>query len=274
MHAPQGLLVAILLAMPAEPASAAAPPEEEARAWKEPSAEDLASGSRLYERHCTSCHGPKGEGARGPTLAQPRLPRAPDPASLVKIIRAGIDGTEMPRGRMSREEARQLAAWVLKLGQIPAEVVPGDEAEGRKLYFGKGGCALCHTLEGRGGAFGPDLTDIGLRRSAAHLRRALVDPAADVPKGFSFYQSGVMQNFLQVRVVTRDGRRMTGIRVNEDTFTLQLRDATQRIHFFEKADLAALHKDWGQTPMPAYDRVFSEDELDDMVAFLASLRGR
>lgn len=240
--------------------------------WKEPTADDLAQGQRLYERHCLSCHGPKGEGGRGPTLATPKLPRASDPAALMKIIKDGIKGTEMPEARFA--EVRQVAAWVLKLGELPPEIVPGDPERGRRLYAGKGACAMCHTIEGRGGAFGPDLGDIGLRRSASHLRRALVEPAADVPRSFSFYRPDITipQNFLFVRAVTRDGRRVTGIRLNEDTFSIQLRDAAQQVHSFAKAELKELNKDWGQTPMPAYDRVFSKDELDDVVAFLASLK--
>jgi cbb3-type cytochrome oxidase cytochrome c subunit len=150
--------------------------------------------------------------------------------------------------------------------------VPGDSERGRRLYLGKGGCVLCHTLGGFGGAFGPDLSDIGLRRSASHLRRALLEPAADVPRSFEYFRPDITipQNFVLVRVATRDGRRVTGIRVNEDPFSIQLRDAAQQIHSFEKADLAELHKDWGQSPMPAYDRTFSTEELDDVVAFLAS----
>jgi mono/diheme cytochrome c family protein len=193
----------------------------------------------------------------------------------MKIISDGIKGTEMPEARFDRDDRRKVAAWVLKLGELPPEIVPGDAGRGRKVYFGKGACALCHTMEGRGGAFGPDLGDIGLRRSAAHLRRALVDPGADVPRSFDALRPDVVitQNFLLVRVEARDGRRVTGIRLNEDPFSIQVRDANQRIHSFTKADLTELHKDWGQSPMPAYDRALSKDELDDLVAFLASMKG-
>ena len=248
------------------------PPTRRPMTWTAPTAEDLAVGARLYERHCLSCHGPKGEGGRGPTLATAKLPRAADPPTLMKVIKDGIKGTEMPEARFA--EVRQVAAWVLKLGELPAEPVPGDAQRGRKLYFGKGACAMCHTVGGRGGAFGPDLSDIGLRRSVSHLRRALLEPAADVPRSFSFYRPDITipQNFLLVRLVARDGRRITGIRMNEDTFSIQVRDAAQQIHSFQKSELSELSKDWGQSPMPAYDRVFTSGELDDVVAFLASLK--
>jgi alcohol dehydrogenase (cytochrome c) len=238
-------------------------------------ADELASGEKLFARRCAGCHGPAGEGGKGPTLAQPRLLRAPDRESLMTVIRRGIEGTEMPSSRMADTELRQLADFVLTLGQRPAAVVPGDASHGAQLFAGKGGCTACHAINGHGGAFGPDLTDIGGRRGAAYLRRSLVEPEADVPKGFAMFRGDatITENFLQVRVTTRDGQQILGVRVNEDTFSIQLRDASGSVYSFNKSELRELHKDWGKSPMPAYGAVFSPTELDDVVAFLASLRG-
>ena len=131
-------------------------------------------------------------------------------------------------------------------------------------------------MHGRGSAFGPDLTAIGQRRGAAYLRRALLAPAAEVPQSSTPYRSDVSlpENFLFVRVVTRDGRTLAGARVNEDAFSLQLREQSGRVHSLFKSDLAELHKDRGFSPMPAYGEIFSAPELDDLVAYLASLRGQ
>jgi putative heme-binding domain-containing protein len=240
-----------------------------------PRAKDLARGEQLFKIHCASCHGAQGEGARGPALAVPKLSRAPTEASLISVIRNGISGTEMPRSRLTGNELKQLAAWVRRLGQSPAEAVPGNAEAGRQLYFKKGGCARCHAIKGRGGAWGPDLTEIGLRRSAAYLRVALTDPEADVPYSLVVVRSDVriMQNFVQVRLVTKDGRKLTGVRLNEDAFSIQIRDFLDQTHSLFKSELVELHKDWGKSSMPGYRAVFSEKELDDVVAFLASLRG-
>ena len=81
-------------------------------------------------------------------------------------------------------------------------------------------------------------------------------------------------NFLQVRVVTRDGRAITGARLNEDAFSIQLRDYSGVVHSFWKSDLEELHKDWGKSPMPSYKDVLKPEEIDDLVAYLASLKGR
>jgi cytochrome c oxidase cbb3-type subunit 3 len=211
----------------------------------------------------------------GPPLAVPRLSRARDAAALLKVIEHGIDGTEMPPARGTARELAALAAWVGKLSEQPREPVPGDPGRGARLYAGKGGCATCHAIGGHGGALGPDLTDIGLRRGPSHLRTALVQPEAVVPRSFSPYRADVSlsQNFLQVRAVTLTGTELTGVRVNEDTFSIQLRDATNRVHSFWKSELRELHKDWGRSPMPSYAAALSPSELDDLVAFLVGQRG-
>ena len=63
-----------------------------------------ASGEKLFQSHCAACHGQKGEGGTGPTLATPKLNRADSEASLFKIIREGIVGTEMPGTRLESVE--------------------------------------------------------------------------------------------------------------------------------------------------------------------------
>jgi len=90
----------------------------------------------------------------------------------------------------------------------------------------------------------------------------LIDPGASVPEAF-----------LVVSIVTRDGRRFRGMRLNEDSFTIQLRDATNAFHSFRKLDLAELKKESGVSTMPSYGDVLSSAELDDLVAYLAGLRG-
>src|SRR6185503_4384441 len=80
---------------------------------------DLEKGRMIFENHCVGCHGPKGEGSRGPTLAQPRLPRASADADLLRIVQRGIPNTEMPAVRLKAGEAPYLAAFVRSLGKIP-----------------------------------------------------------------------------------------------------------------------------------------------------------
>jgi cytochrome c oxidase cbb3-type subunit III len=242
------------------------------RSAAQSTADDRSAGEALYLQSCAACHGPRGEGGRAPTLAVPQLPRARTVEMIARVIREGLG--EMPRSRLDAAEARQVADWVQSLGRRPVENVPGDAGLGERIFFGKGGCTLCHAIQKKGGgALGPDLSDIGLHRGGAHLRESLLEPGADVPKGRGMYRfDGLPQNFLAVRLRTRDGRSIDGVRVNEDTFTIQVRDASA-FHSFLKSELTELHKDWGRSPMPAYGKVLSTEELDALVAFLAAQRG-
>lgn len=224
---------------------------------------DIKGGERLFLGQCARCHGPKGEGGLGAMLAQPRLRHAADDESLFRVIRDGVKGTEMPAGQtFTSREIWQLAGYVRALGRLPAETVPGDPRRGQEIYRAKGKCGQCHIVSGQGESVGPELTDIGARRNAAYLRASLLEPEAAVPDGF-----------LQVRIVTKDGRRITGVRRNEDTFTIQLSDLNGRTYSFLKQDLKDLQKDPGKSPMPSYQGVLAAVEVDDLVAYLVSLRG-
>lgn len=226
-------------------------------------AADVERGRHLFLGHCAPCHGPAGDGGRGANLARPKLPRAADDPALFRLLKNGIPNTEMPAAwEMIDREMWQVVAYVRSLGRTAPEKVSGDAARGQDLFRTKGKCIQCHTVAGQGGGLGPELTEIGARRSAAYLRRSLVEPDADVPEGF-----------LQVRLVTKDGRRLTGVRLNEDTFSLQVRDLSDRLQSFWKADLRDIQKDRGKSPMPSYRSTLSELEIDDVVAYLVSLRG-
>ncbi len=230
-------------------------------AFGQTSSDDLAEGGRLFGSQCAHCHGPRGDGGRGANLAVPRLRHAPDEAKLLEVIGRGIPGTGMPGSEMSARQVRQVAAFVRALGRVEPERLTGDAARGRILYETKGACGRCHTIAGRGGAIGPDLSDAGARSSAKYLRESLLEPERQVPSGF-----------LQVRVVTRDGRRITGVRVNEDTFSIQLRDLSDKLHSFWKTELSEIHKDQGKSPMPAYGSILTPPEVEDVVAYLVSLQ--
>ena len=222
---------------------------------------DIEQGQRLYESLCGSCHGPQGNGGRGANLAQPRLRRASDDQALFNIIRRGIRGTEMPGSPLTPIQVSSIAAYVKTLGRVAPEDIPGDGRRGAAVYAGLD-CARCHTVRGRGGIVGPDLDDIGARRSAAHLREALLDPEAAVPTGF-----------LLLRVVTRDGRVLNGVRVNEDGFSIQFRDLTGRLYSFWKTELDTLEQQWQRSPMGSYAGRLTTEQTDDLVGYLVSLKG-
>jgi hypothetical protein len=61
--------------------------------------------------------------------------------------------------------------------------------------------------------------------------------------------------------------------VNEDPFTIQVRDLNDGLHSFLKQELIEARKEVRKSPMPSYRNVLSEGELADVIAYLLSLRG-
>ncbi len=226
-------------------------------------ADDLAQGKRLYVGHCAPCHGIEGVGGRGPGLNQPTMRHVTDEQSLFRVIKSGIPGGEMPGAwQMSDREIGQVAGYVRSLGRTAVTKLPGDSAKGKATYETNGGCAVCHIVRGEGVSLGPDLTAVGARRSPAYLREALIDPGTAAPDGY-----------LVVSVTTHDGSKVRGVRANEDSFTIQLRDANNRFHSFRKQEITDLKKEVGTSTMPSYKTTLTDAEIDDLVAYLASLRG-
>jgi putative heme-binding domain-containing protein len=233
-----------------------------------PPADDLAQGKRLFEGNCARCHGVNGAGGIGPTLTRARLRHAADEKALIEVIRDGIPGTEMPwTWWLDDRELKQVAVYVRSLGRTEAASLPGDPLKGKAL-FEKGDCAKCHTVRGQGGTLGPALTDIGTRRGPSYLRQALHDPGSTQP-----LDSGGFVQFLVVQAVTHEGRIVRGLRINEDTFTIQIRDADNRIHSFQKRDLVEVKRELGGSLMPNFGATILPSDLDDLIAYLASLRG-
>lgn len=222
---------------------------------------DLAGGKRIFESQCALCHGQTGGGGRGPSLQRAKLAHAPDDKALAQVISDGIS-PEMPGAwQLNPREVTSVAAYVRSLGAMPAESLPGDPKRGEKVYQSKG-CAACHIVSGRGEGYGPELTAIGSRRNGAYLKQTILHPTASIP-----------EDFLYVEVVSRPGAAVKGIRVNEDEFTIQIKDSRGQFHSFEKSDLKELKRLRGETPMPSFEKSLNPSELDDLVAYLASPRG-
>jgi len=223
---------------------------------------DRALGKKLFESQCALCHGQDGSGGRGPNLRRPKLNHAADDDALRHLISEGIPPAMPAFWLLSEREVASVAAYVKKLGSTAAEPVPGDIAHGERVYKTKG-CAGCHMIAGDGSGYGPELTEIGAKRNAAYLRESMVAPEAAVPEGF-----------LLVEVATSSGAAIRGIRVNEDTFTIQIKDSSNAFHSFRKSELADVRKLRGKSPMPSYEHSLTPDELTDLVAYLAHLRGK
>ena len=223
---------------------------------------DMVSGRRIFDAQCAWCHGNEGDGGTGPNL-HGTLRHATTLNSIVDIIISGIPGTDMPAFRLGLTErsTRQAATYVLSLSRSASRPGPGNAERGSALYQSNG-CGSCHVVGGHGGILGPELTTIAGRRGAVYLREAIVTPAASHPPGY-----------LVVRAVPNSGADVRGIRVNEDVFWIHVRDASGNVHALQKSELARVDREFEGTLMPSYEARLSPAQLDDLVAYLTTLRG-
>jgi putative heme-binding domain-containing protein len=211
---------------------------------------------------CAYCHANDGTGGRGANLTNGEYRFGGSDTELYETIRNGIPGSDMPPTRGPNEDIWRLVAFVKRIGsQGLNETAPGNSVAGKGVYDTKGGCARCHTINNAGGIIGPDLTRVGRRRSLRFLEESIVKPEADLPL-----------TYRGVRVVTTSGETVTGIRLNEDDFSIQLREMNGNLRAFLKDNVKEIRRD-NPSLMPAYGTVLSKKEIEDLVAYLSSLRG-
>jgi putative heme-binding domain-containing protein len=221
---------------------------------------DRESGAKIFRSHCGSCHGVRGTGGLGPDLTSGSFFHGSSDADLFRNIADGIPGTAMPGVFFEGTQVWQIVAFVRSLsGSSAASSVPGDAARGQR-QFRQQGCIGCHLVRGEGGVKGPDLSVIGSQRSAAYLRESILDP-----------NSNVSQDFWVAKIINRDGTAHSGFVMNQDTYTVQILDFSRGLQSLPRSEF----KDFGidrSSIMPAYKGKLSDEELNDLVNYLLSLK--
>ncbi len=156
---------------------------------------------------------------------------------------------------------------VCLLAAVVVAQQPSGTSAGEALFFGKAGCAGCHEVNGRGGVTGPDLSGAGMQTAEA-LRAKILNPnnsAAGIQGGRGGPATVVAR--------TRDGREVRGVRRNEDTFSVQMMDASGQLYVIDKTAGQVRYEN--RSLMPAdYGSRLSAQELQDVVAYLGTLKGR
>jgi putative heme-binding domain-containing protein len=236
-----------------------------------PTAEDLQQAKQAFETRCSTCHGLDGGGAMGPNIQG--IPFRLGADVVANIIKNGLSGG-MPAfaGQMSDAQIQQVVAYLLSLTPKDTGTVTGDPAKGQEVYDSSG-CAACHIIGGEGGGIGPELTTVGKMRGANYLRNSVLYPGTDLPQAHIFLESGGQLDFLYVHIVTKDGHAFDGTRAAEDSFHIVIKDAQGNFHSFRKADLRELKKESGKSVMPSFKDKLSAAQVNDLVAYLASLKG-
>jgi putative heme-binding domain-containing protein len=237
------------------------------------------AGEFEFRINCAFCHGLGGHGGgRGPDLTRAHKRHGDSDGDLFQNISQGIPGTVMPANGtngqgvgMTDEEIWQIIAY-LRSVQVKAPAKPvGDAAHGKELFYGDANCSSCHMVAGKGGRVGPDLSAVGTGRTVESLVESVRNPSARLAWGLTESTKEFAQEYETVTVVTSDGQQIKGVTLNEDQFSLQLMDTSERIYLFEKDRLRSMKKS-RKSLMPAYDpTILSDHDLGDIVAYLLSV---
>lgn len=226
----------------------------------------LLSGEKTFTSTCSGCHGLDGRGGeRAPAIAGSAHVQRLSDAELANLIANGVPGTGMPAFHsLSKADVNALVGYIRSLeGGSDSRTPSGDPHRGEAIFFGKAVCSSCHTIGGKGGFIGPDLSSYGSKISAKAIRDAIVATNRIVPQGYKL-----------ATMLTVDGHTVEGIVRNEDNFSVQLLTLDGNFHFFDRSDLKKL--DYAdRSVMPAnYGERLSRSELDDLVSYLMSLGSR
>src|SRR5262245_33295713 len=218
-------------------------------------------GSQSFNLRCSGCHGADARGSdRGPALADVRRLRTRSVQQIRDVIQKGIPGTGMPAFDLPASELDALAGLVRSLNGPAAEsALLGDPTAGEQYFVGRGQCASCHMVYGRGKPIGPDLSNVGSDMTIGQIREALLQPSARLTTGYE-----------RVTVTLRDGRSVHGFARSRSSFDVRLQDLEGKFHLLQEGQVLAIQDD-AQSLMPPLKA--SQEELQALMAYLSRLTG-
>ena len=222
---------------------------------------EIDRGASLYSSNCEECHA-DGSGVPGVNLRTGQLPVGSSDDDIIGAIRNGIPGTVMPPHQFAPADLTALLAYVRSLSADHSSPVKLGDPERGKVLFESNGCFGCHRVGNEGSYNALNLSDTGLLHPPSYIQRALLDPDSSL--------AGVPES-RQVRAVTKQGRVISGRRLNEDTYTIQLMDEHQNLVSLDKSDLRSLAV-IEESPMPSLKGKLTDAQISDLVAYLSTLR--
>jgi len=235
----------------------------------------IASGGSIFREVCATCHGIDAKGVRGQDLTALWLNGFTD-ERVFQTIRRGVPGTEMPPISQSENAIWSVVAYLRSINATAeSPAAAGNIAKGEQQFTRV--CAGCHRAGERGGRLGPNLSIIGTRRSRAALKSKIRNAEAylsmgDGPGIWRSMSTEPVSPYRVIALVTRSGEWVRGLVKNEDAFSIQIMDTSERLRGFVKSALASMTWEQG-TLMPSFPPArLSDGDLDDLVAYLSTLR--
>jgi cytochrome c oxidase cbb3-type subunit 3 len=234
--------------------------DEPAKNPFQPTPEVIQEGMVAFRANCAYCHGMDARGMRAPDLTGVYA-RGASEEGLYRTVRRGVPGTEMPAAGvfLPEPDTWKVVMYLRTLAVTPPTEPPAGNAEnGEKIFRAR--CASCHRVNGRGGVLGPDLSRIGIGRTRASLTRQIRGAAEDLRPGYE-----------PVTIALEGGRTVHGTKKNEDLFSVQIMDQSERLQGILKTEGRTVTQE-KRSLMPAYgvDQL-NQNDLDDLLRYLGTL---
>lgn len=140
----------------------------------------------------------------------------------------------------------------------------GDPEKGKEIFFdpnSKTPCAKCHTVAGKGGKVGPELTNVAGTRDLPYIIQSILEPSAVIVSGY--------EPFL---VVTKDGEFITGVKKEEDDKSITLADSDGQRQKIEKSKIEKMVQQKKSIMPDNFRDLLTVDEFHNLLAFLQTLQ--
>lgn len=158
----------------------------------------------------------------------------------------------------NRPPTNDLEAWLSRLDG------PADAEAGQRLFFHPRGpgCARCHSMDGRGGRVGPDLSNISAMLDRRRLLESILQPSKEIAP-----------QFVSWAVARNDGTLFTGVLLEQNADgSLVYGDANNVLIRLQKSDIAD-RKPQTTSIMPAeLVNMMSLRDLRDLLTYLQNPR--
>jgi putative membrane-bound dehydrogenase-like protein len=146
-----------------------------------------------------------------------------------------------------------------ELQAVDAQLKKGDVGQGRQLFFGKAMCSTCHAVQGQGGDFAPDLTNIGEIRSRHDILEAILYPSASFAREHetskivtaSTTYTGIIKEQLPEAIIITTG-------------------PGQRVRV-QRSEIKTIEPQNFSMMPPGLNKQLTNEELSDLMVYLTSL---
>jgi putative heme-binding domain-containing protein len=137
-----------------------------------------------------------------------------------------------------------------------------DSANGEKVFFRQlPGCFTCHSVRGKGGQIGPDLSEIGTKLAKEAIVESILEPSAGISVGYETYS-----------VELKSGDEGYGLLVSETADEIAIKDAKGIVTHYKKSDVTSKRKLKVSLMPTGLQQGMSAQEFADLVGFLSGLK--